>query len=204
MAEPFFIGRKMRSITTAVVLVIIVAGNILFRSLPVFSGGRFEQSVIADINRIRLANGLKPLHASAKLHVSAALKIRDMQVYSYWAHVSPRGKQPWYFIDQASYSYSLAAENLAFGYSEPGVTVKAWYLSVSHRNTLLDPRLTEVGIAKAIVTLDGYDKVVVVAHFARPQAGWQKFIGRLLHNLSISITSGIKLASSLYLALPRR
>ena len=47
---------------------------------------------------------------------------------------------------QQGYSFSAAAENIAAGYSSPQAAFNGWMNSQSHRDNMLNPTYTEVGI----------------------------------------------------------
>ena len=58
-----------------------------------------------------------------KLNEAAQLKAQDMFRYNYWAHTSPRGVEPWKWLGDVGYTYSIAGENLAKNYPTAVATV---------------------------------------------------------------------------------
>src|SRR4051812_25649540 len=56
-------------------------------------------------NDARTTNGLPPLSVSPLLTQAAQLKAEDMARNSYYAHVSPDGKSPLYWLDVVGYNY---------------------------------------------------------------------------------------------------
>lgn len=123
------------------------------------------ETVIKLTNLKRQENGLLPLQTNPQLTAAAAQKAADMFARNYWAHVSPIGTQPWYFVTQAGYSYRYAGENLARDFSQPEAVVDAWMASPSHRDNLLNSHYQDIGIAVVDGTLDGRDTTLVVQMF---------------------------------------
>ncbi len=123
------------------------------------------EEVIKLTNDQRLANGLQPVKMDPELNVAAAAKAADMFARDYWAHVSPIGTQPWYFITSAGYSYRYAGENLARDFSSPQSVVQAWMDSPSHRDNLLNSKYQDIGLAVVDGKLDGRETTLVVQMF---------------------------------------
>lgn len=125
--------------------------------------------IIKATNVSRTTNGLAPLTESALLDKSACLKADDMIAKNYWAHVSPDGIEPWYWIQQVRYFYKKAGENLAYGFNTGNQIVTAWMNSQTHKDNVLGS-YTETGAC--IVSSKSYlggDNTVVVAHYGTPQ-----------------------------------
>jgi hypothetical protein len=99
-------------------------------------------------NQQRIANGLPALHLDSRLNQSASLKAADMFQYDYWAHVNPtNGTQPWYWFQQAGYSYQYAGENLAKDFDTTAGVMQGWMNSPGHRANILNANYTDVGFA---------------------------------------------------------
>lgn len=124
--------------------------------------------LVAETNQERQSNDLVPLAVNPKLNEAAQLKAQDMFRYNYWAHTSPRGVEPWKWLGDVGYSYSIAGENLAKNYPTAVATVDAWMASPSHRENILNDRYTEVGFAVAEGTLEGRPTTLVVAFYGAP------------------------------------
>ena len=116
-------------------------------------------------NQERVANGLPALRLDAKLNSSAAMKAQNMFAENYWAHVSPSGIQPWYWFQQAGYSYTYAGENLAKDFDTSSGTVQGWMNSPGHRANILNANYTDVGFAVQNGTIGGGQTTLVVAHY---------------------------------------
>lgn len=126
--------------------------------------------LLSSTNTQRSANGVGTLTLNSKLNSAAQAKANDMMVNDYWAHTSPSGLTPWYWITQAGYSYQSAGENLAYGFATSADTVTGWMNSPSHRANLLNGSFKEVGFG--IVNAPNYQssgpQTIVVAMYAEP------------------------------------
>ena len=123
------------------------------------------QELVTLTNAQRRAKGLADLRLDPQLNQAALAKAGDMFAKDYWAHVSPAGTQPWYFISQANYTYRYAGENLARDFSDPVSVVKAWMDSPTHRENLLSHRYQDMGLAVVDGTLGGKETTLVVQVF---------------------------------------
>jgi hypothetical protein len=121
--------------------------------------------VIELTNAERLNAGVTLLKENAELDQAALSKATDMFENNYWAHISPTGTQPWYFVTQSGYKYQHAGENLARDFSNPTDVVKAWMASPTHRQNLLDARYKDIGIAVVDGYINGVETTLVVQMF---------------------------------------
>lgn len=128
---------------------------------------------LALTNQERAKSGLAPLSLNAKLSSAASAKASDMFQNQYWAHVSPSGKEPWFFITASGYSYRLAGENLARDFNHATDMVLAWMNSPTHRANIMNGRYTEIGLAVVNGQLQGVDTTLVVQMFGAPNNGTQ-------------------------------
>lgn len=122
-------------------------------------------------NEQRASRGLAQLQLDPKLSAAAAQKAADMFAKNYWAHVSPSGTQPWYFITEAGYSYRYAGENLARDFSDPNSVVTAWLNSATHRDNLLNAKYQDIGVAVIDGQLEGRETTLVVQMFGTKLSG---------------------------------
>lgn len=121
--------------------------------------------IIRLTNVQRAANGAGEVHLDPVLSAAAAQKAADMIAKDYWAHVSPTGTQPWFFITESGYQYRYAGENLARDFTGPDTVVQAWMDSPSHRENLLNSRYQDIGVAVVDGTLGGKETTLVVQIF---------------------------------------
>lgn len=137
-----------------------------------------SNSLVSATNQKRAAVGVGALAYNDKLTKAAQNKANDMATRDYWSHNTPEGTPPWIFITNAGYSYSIAGENLAFGYritstnpvtNELGV-IDGWMASPTHKDNMLNSRFTEVGfgIANSPSYQNLGQQTIVVAMYASP------------------------------------
>lgn len=124
--------------------------------------------VIGLTNKARLENQLPAVKTNDLLTLAAQTKAQDMALKGYFAHISPEGTKPWFWLDQAGYRYRYAGENLAVNFSDSERMVKAWRSSPAHNMNLLGPRYTEIGVGTATGLYQGKPALFVVQFFASP------------------------------------
>jgi uncharacterized YkwD family protein len=109
-----------------------------------------EQEVLTLTNAERSKAGLKPLQIDSKLQNSARAKSADMAVKKYFSHTSPTYGSPFDQMKANGITYRAAAENIAMGQRTAQEVVKAWMESPGHRENIMTPGYTHIGI--------GYDQ----------------------------------------------
>lgn len=126
-------------------------------------------SVLVDLtNDDREDQGLHTLTVNPLLVAAAQAKANDMAENGYFAHNSPDGKTPWYWLKGAGYSFTNAGENLAVNFNDSEDVEEAWMESPSHRENIVNEKFTEIGIATAVGTYKGKKATFVVQMFGRP------------------------------------
>lgn len=120
-----------------------------------------------DTNEHRSKNGKPQLVLEQGLNISAYEKCQDMVEHNYWEHLSPDGLKPEDIIVKHT-SYSVAGENLAYGYDSASETVDGWKASASHNKNMLNGRFTRVGfgVCKSKNFIDEGEQIIVVQHLA--------------------------------------
>ena len=137
-----------------------------------------NNTLLTATNQKRAAAGIKSLNYNGNLTSAAQAKANDMATRNYWSHNTPEGTPPWTFITNAGYKYSVAGENLAYGFritntntstNEIGV-IDGWMASPSHKENLLNSKFTEVGfgIANAETYQGLSQQTIVVAMYGSP------------------------------------
>ena len=126
------------------------------------------QKMIELTNESREASGLLPLKVNDKLTAAAEAKADDMFRFQYFDHNSPSGVTPWYWIKSAGYDYLYAGENLAIDFITAEGTHMALMRSITHRDNILKPNYTEVGIAVKKGIFDGNESIIIVEEFGTP------------------------------------
>lgn len=162
--------RAVLSMTLVVVALFVASalGNYAVRNIK--SLAAIQSAFLVDLaNEDRADLGLKQLALNDKLVSAASLKANDMAEKSYFAHISPEGKTPWYWIEKAGYTYIYAGENLAVNFDDSEDVEKAWMNSPTHKANILNNRYTEIGISTAIGTYKGEKTTFVVQMFGTPK-----------------------------------
>ncbi len=128
-----------------------------------------ESQVLDRINLNRQDQGLAPLTLNKQLSQAAQAKGKDMLSNGYWSHQSPAGKEPWDFIAESGYEYSVAGENLARNFSDSNRLVAAWMSSPTHKANILHDEYTETGLAVVEGKMNGKNTTLVVQLFSAPE-----------------------------------
>jgi len=118
-------------------------------------------------NKERMASGLKPLVINQQLVQAAQNKAEDMFNKDYFAHTSPVGVAPWYWLEKAGYKYTAAGENLARNFTDSNYVHQAWMDSSSHKANILNKNYQEIGIAVVEGELNGEKTVLAVEFFGK-------------------------------------
>lgn len=105
-----------------------------------------EQEILRLTNVEREKAGLKPLQSDQQLMASAREKSKDMATNNYFSHTSPTYGSPFDQMKQHGVTYRSAAENIAKGQRTATEVVKAWMESPGHRQNILTPQFTHIGI----------------------------------------------------------
>ncbi|MDW0109573.1 CAP domain-containing protein [Sporosarcina aquimarina] len=110
------------------------------------SASEIEQAVFTLTNAERQKAGLNPLKMDAKLMQSARQKSADMASKNYFSHTSPTYGSPFDQMKANGITYRAAAENIAMGQRSAEEVVKGWMNSPGHRENILTPGFTHIGI----------------------------------------------------------
>ena len=135
-----------------------------------FLAAVLPSALIALTNEDRTAYGLQEVTESALLSIAAQTAAEDMAAGGYFSHVSPDGKNPWYWLNQAGYRYSYAGQNLAVNFTDSEIVQTAWMASPTHRANIVKREYTEVGFGTAHGMYEGRETTFVVEFFATPAA----------------------------------
>lgn len=139
-----------------------------FKSLNL---GAIMPGILSSLTNVeRIENSLPELRVNEILNEAARMKAEDMAKKSYFAHTSPEGVTPWYWLEKAGYSYVYAGENLAINFIDSEDVTEAWMNSPTHRANIIHGAYTEVGTGVAVGTYEGYETVFVAQVYGRPRA----------------------------------
>lgn len=100
--------------------------------------------VLDLVNKERTSRGLKALILDKSL-CSAAQK-RASEIVSKMSHSRPNGKECFTVLNEMNISYNYAGENIGGGFSNPESVVSGWMNSKGHRENILDPYFTKLGV----------------------------------------------------------
>jgi len=130
-----------------------------------------RSGVIDWTNRRRLAEGVDTqLVPDASLHEAAAARVDDMFEHQYFAHESPSGVDASAAAKAAGYSYITIGENLARGgFAGNEDMVNQWMNSPGHRENILNPQYSEIGVAARSGEYRGDKMWIAVQVFGRPE-----------------------------------
>lgn len=110
------------------------------------SASQVEQAVLTLTNAERQKAGLKSLQMDEKLMQTARAKSADMASKNYFSHTSPTYGSPFDQMKANGITYRAAAENIAMGQRSAEEVVKGWMESPGHRQNILTPGFTHIGI----------------------------------------------------------
>lgn len=126
-------------------------------------------NVLVDLTNLnRASNNFTPLKINPLLERAAELKVEDMAKRGYFAHNTPEGQTPWFWLEKTGYKFSYAGENLAINFFDSQDLIEAWLKSPLHKENILSRNFTEIGIATAKGVYNGREAVFVVQMFGRP------------------------------------
>lgn len=114
----------------------------------------YEQALFNATNQRRISSGLRPLAVNSSLVGIARIRSQDMSANHYFAHTSPTtGDTAFTLMDKYGVGYSYAGENLAEnnypGDQCAGAADTALWNSAPHRENILNPNFTQMGVALA-------------------------------------------------------
>jgi uncharacterized protein YkwD len=112
-----------------------------------------EADLTSRLNAERAAAGLSALAIDTDLVAVARIRSQDMASRGYFSHTSPEGQTAFSLLDQRGIPYSWAGENLArnnYPLAETvAVAIHDLMASPSHRDNILNPNYTRVGVGYA-------------------------------------------------------
>jgi uncharacterized protein YkwD len=106
----------------------------------------FERQLARLVNEERGRHRLAPLSFSPLLARTAEEHSRDMARNRFFSHNSPDGRGTEARINRAGYRWWAFGENIGCGQDAPEKIMAAWMKSSSHRENILSPAYSEIGI----------------------------------------------------------
>ena len=109
-----------------------------------------ESSKIIELtNQYRSNQGVDQLSYNRKLTEVARLRVEEMFFNQLFAHGGLHNK-----LEQVSYGYDVAGENLALGLVSADEVIQGWENSLTHNKNLLDSDFEEIGTAMILGTFN--------------------------------------------------
>ncbi len=164
----------LRHRSLAFMSAVLIATKVLAFTVIALTPAQAELSTITVDRITQLTNeerakvGLPALTTNSQLTAAAKKKAAHMLEEDYFAHISPSGVTPWFWINGEGYSYRVAGENLAIDFTEAEDVVAAWIASPGHKANMLHTDYTETGIAVATGEFQGGTSTIVVHMFGKP------------------------------------
>ena len=134
-----------------------------------------SEQIVAATNQFREQQGLSPVEVDPNLQAAAKYFAKYMARTHTYGHTAD-GQRPSERAKQHGYDYCIVAENIAYAYSSLGYEprelaerfVTGWKESPKHRENMLDPDVTQTGVAVAQGGKSGY--YFAVQMFGRPES----------------------------------
>lgn len=167
----------LRAETMRTIAGLAIVFELLAFVLPTFSYISLVNSNLASVlptvlgtltNDQRQELNLPELKVSPLLTEAATLKAQDMAAKGYFAHTSPEGRDPWYWLERVGYAYTYAGENLAVKFKDSADVTAAWMNSPTHRANIVKAAYTEMGTGIATGEYEGKETVFVAQVYGNP------------------------------------
>ena len=140
------------------------------------AANQLESQVLDELNAVRRAHGLVPLHLSRPLSAAADSHSRAMGTFGFFGHSSRDGSAFWKrvqrFYRPGSHGNWSVGENLLWSTTglDASGALKLWMTSPGHRKNILTPRWREVGLSALSVpaapgVFGGRDVVIITSDF---------------------------------------
>ncbi len=105
----------------------------------------FAQEVVNLVNNERTKYGLSAL-SSQNVLLNNAAYTRACEQAKTFSHTRPNGTSWTTVLNDNGINYSNAGENVAYGQSTPKEVMEAWMNSTGHRENILNPNYSEIGV----------------------------------------------------------
>lgn len=146
---------------------VLLLGFFLYPQIAYFSNLN-DESIITLTNAEREKLNLPTVSSNQFLSQAAYLKAEaifssqnfshtiDNQTFSHWVKLT-------------GYEYDIIGENLAIDFISSEGAIKAWLNSTTHRENILNPRFSEIGVAIKEGIINGQKSIIVVQIFGAPR-----------------------------------
>ena len=106
----------------------------------------FEGEILRLVNAEREKLGISPLLWDSALASAARKHSMDMAENDFFSHASPNGDMPAERAAMENFAGSYIGENISAGRSTPEETMAGWMGSQGHRENILRPEYTHIGV----------------------------------------------------------
>ncbi len=107
------------------------------------------EKALVEVNAFRTKNGRGPVVLDARLSKAAAMQSKDQAGRSSIGHYGSDGSKPMQRAARAGFHAKIASENVASGQKSFSDAMRSWEGSSGHRENLLRPEVTAIGVAMA-------------------------------------------------------
>jgi uncharacterized protein YkwD len=107
------------------------------------------EAALAAVNAFRSKNGRGSVVLDARLTKAAAMQSETQAERSWIGHDGPGGSRPKDRAMRAGFRAKIASENVASGQKSFSDVMRSWEGSTGHRENLLRPEVTAIGVAMA-------------------------------------------------------
>jgi hypothetical protein len=156
------------SVAMVLLKILVVATPILLPSASLYSSAITPKNIVDLTNAVRRSLHIPELAQNILLDQAATAKGKDMLAKGYFAHTSPQGVTPWFWIKNTGYKYRSAGENLAVHYTSAEGVEDAWLASPSHRANIVSTKYSEIGVGVVQGTFENFPSILVVQMFGKP------------------------------------
>ncbi|TQE91446.1 CAP and S-layer homology domain-containing protein [Ureibacillus terrenus] len=106
----------------------------------------WTNETIRLVNEQRKKAGIPQVKEDPALTQLAIIKAQDMIQWKYFDHYSPYYGYPWDMANVFDYGFTRLGENLGRYFTRPKDAVDAWMASPSHKDNMLKPVYTHIGV----------------------------------------------------------
>ncbi|CDM94021.1 MULTISPECIES: CAP domain-containing protein [Limnospira] len=119
---------------------------------------RFEQQVLELVNQERVREDLQPLRLNPLLTQAARTHSTNMALQDFFSHTGIDGSNLTDRIRATGFTLIVPfAENMAAGHTTPELVVEGWMDSPGHRDNILNPDFTQIGVGHYFLENDTGD-----------------------------------------------
>lgn len=130
------------------------------------TGAAWRADILRLVNQERVSRGIDPVSWSETLEAQATQYACEMIQYDFFDHHNPfTGSSLGDRAEEFDYAYWIIGENLAAGQDTPTEAFAGWMESPCHRENVLNPAFTELGVG---VRVGGSFGLYWVQEFGRP------------------------------------